>query len=299
MFALVVLNTLCQWFQVKIPPKIAVGKNVSQKKGQNAPNVPPKCLSLFSVSQENPKDPTVLSRALNLSGSILSALSPSCSSHYSYFPKNNYVAKSVKWGGNKFGKVYYGAQSESGHFPTPCWAKNSKKEERNGPKMTIFVFYLNTFVFSDPGLGWFCFVVIFRISGIRRFLCSVPAPQNRNSDPYTSAKVLRYKWEAYRDTNWWCVCNASSQPSCDNFQKHCGQESVWLSSSTRWPKMNLNDCTKNVFGIVFAIISGWSATLSRTPCKIPKAVAPSHFLEDEGAIYLNLSIWDHSSPVIE
>ena len=24
-------------------------------------------------------------------------------------------------------------------------------------------------------------------------------------DPNTSAKVSRYKWEAYRDTNWWCI----------------------------------------------------------------------------------------------
>ena len=23
--------------------------------------------------------------------------------------------------------------------------------------------------------------------------------------PNTSAKVLRYKWEAYRDTDWWCI----------------------------------------------------------------------------------------------
>ena len=25
-------------------------------------------------------------------------------------------------------------------------------------------------------------------------------------DPNTSAKVSRCKWEAYRDTNWWCIC---------------------------------------------------------------------------------------------
>ena len=24
-------------------------------------------------------------------------------------------------------------------------------------------------------------------------------------DPNTSAKVSRYKWEAHRDTNWWCI----------------------------------------------------------------------------------------------
>ena len=24
-------------------------------------------------------------------------------------------------------------------------------------------------------------------------------------DPNTSAKVSRYKWEACRDTNWWCI----------------------------------------------------------------------------------------------
>ena len=26
-----------------------------------------------------------------------------------------------------------------------------------------------------------------------------------NPDPNASAKVSRYKWEAYRDTNWWCM----------------------------------------------------------------------------------------------
>ena len=24
-------------------------------------------------------------------------------------------------------------------------------------------------------------------------------------DPNTSATASRYKWEAYRDTNWWCI----------------------------------------------------------------------------------------------
>ena len=24
-------------------------------------------------------------------------------------------------------------------------------------------------------------------------------------DPNTSGKVSRYKWEPYRDTNWWCI----------------------------------------------------------------------------------------------
>ena len=33
------------------------------------------------------------------------------------------------------------------------------------------------------------------------FLRSVPT----TPDPNTSAKVSRYKWEAYRDTNWWCL----------------------------------------------------------------------------------------------
>ena len=27
----------------------------------------------------------------------------------------------------------------------------------------------------------------------------------RTPDPNTSAKVSRYKWEPYRDTNWWCI----------------------------------------------------------------------------------------------
>ena len=31
-------------------------------------------------------------------------------------------------------------------------------------------------------------------------------------DPDTSAKVSGYKWEAYRDTNWWCILG-SQHPS--------------------------------------------------------------------------------------
>ena len=34
-----------------------------------------------------------------------------------------------------------------------------------------------------------------------RFIGSVPT----TPDPNTSEKVARYKWEAYRDTNWWCM----------------------------------------------------------------------------------------------
>ena len=34
-----------------------------------------------------------------------------------------------------------------------------------------------------------------------RPLGSVPT----TPDPNTSAKVSQYKWEPYRDTNWWCI----------------------------------------------------------------------------------------------
>ena len=42
---------------------------------------------------------------------------------------------------------------------------------------------------SVPCLGWTC------------FNWGVPT----TLEPHTSAKVSRYKWKAYRDTNWWCI----------------------------------------------------------------------------------------------
>ena len=36
---------------------------------------------------------------------------------------------------------------------------------------------------------------------VRVFKGSVPT----TPDPDTFAKVSRYKWEPYRDTNWWCI----------------------------------------------------------------------------------------------
>ena len=61
--------------------------------------------------------------------------------------------------------------------------------------------------------------------------------------PHTSAKVSRYKWEAYRDTNWWCiyyflprgghtfakVSRWKWEVYRDTFQKYRGQGSIWLS----------------------------------------------------------------------
>ena len=35
----------------------------------------------------------------------------------------------------------------------------------------------------------------------RMFMGGVPT----TPDPNISAKVSRYKWEAYRDANWWCI----------------------------------------------------------------------------------------------
>ena len=64
-------------------------------------------------------------------------------------------------------------------------------------------------------------------------------------DPNTSAKVSQYKWEAYRDTNWWCiyyflprsghtfakVSQYKWELYRDTFQKYRGQGSIWLSWS--------------------------------------------------------------------
>ena len=38
-------------------------------------------------------------------------------------------------------------------------------------------------------------------AGCPSFLGGVPT----TPDPNTSAKASRYKWEPYRDTNWWCI----------------------------------------------------------------------------------------------
>ena len=65
-------------------------------------------------------------------------------------------------------------------------------------------------------------------------------------DPNTSAKVSRYKWEAYRDTNWWCiyyflpqgghtfakVCHRNGRCIAILFHMYRGQGSIWLSWST-------------------------------------------------------------------
>ena len=37
-------------------------------------------------------------------------------------------------------------------------------------------------------------------------------------DPNTSAKASRYKWEAYRDTNWWCIL----------YTTFCQEEGIFL-----------------------------------------------------------------------
>ena len=51
---------------------------------------------------------------------------------------------------------------------------------------------------SPPPMGpHFSTLVLGRVGKFE----GVPTTPN----PNTSAKVSRYKWEAYRDTNWWCV----------------------------------------------------------------------------------------------
>ena len=39
-------------------------------------------------------------------------------------------------------------------------------------------------------------------------------------DPNTLARLSRYKWEPYRDTNWWCVCTTFSHEEGILLQKH-------------------------------------------------------------------------------
>ena len=65
----------------------------------------------------------------------------------------------------------------------------------------------------------------------------------KTPDPDTSAKVSRYKWEPYRDTNWWRIyyflprrghtfTKASRykwEVYRDTFQKYRCQGSIWLS----------------------------------------------------------------------
>ena len=79
-------------------------------------------------------------------------------------------------------------------------------------------------------------------------------------DPNTSAKVSRYKWEAYRDTNWWCiyyflpqgghtftkVCHRNGRCIAILFRMYWGQGSIWLS----WFKESVIQEISNILRVV-------------------------------------------------
>ena len=52
-------------------------------------------------------------------------------------------------------------------------------------------------------------ILLTSLGGAKPPLRNVPSSMLRRvpttPDPNTSEKVSRYKWEAYRDTNWWCI----------------------------------------------------------------------------------------------
>ena len=53
-------------------------------------------------------------------------------------------------------------------------------------------------------------------------------------DPHTSAKASRYKWEAYRDTNWSCICYfvpRGRRYFCQNIAIKMGGVSRYFSKS--------------------------------------------------------------------
>ena len=84
---------------------------------------------------------------------------------------------------------------------------------------------------------FFCITLITAANNPAKFGGVLTTP-----DPNTSAKVSQYKWEAYRDTNWWCiyyflptgghsfakVCDRNGRYR-DTFQNYRGQGSIWLS----------------------------------------------------------------------
>ena len=68
--------------------------------------------------------------------------------------------------------------------------------------------------------------------GLLRKGCSSFGGVPTTPDPNTSAKVSRYKWEAYRDTNWWCVYTTFAKRAayfCKSTQIEMGGVSRYFS----------------------------------------------------------------------
>ena len=99
------------------------------------------------------------------------------------------------------------------------YGKNTEKNIKTAQKLSFSGRFRNFSVFflyfrGPTRGGGFCIFFVF--SGFGGFSGSVAGPQDfwcqkdlggvpTTPDPNTSAKVSRYKWEAYRDTNWWCI----------------------------------------------------------------------------------------------
>ena len=70
-------------------------------------------------------------------------------------------------------------------------------------------------------------------------------------DPNTSAEVSRYKWEAYRDTHWWCIyyflpkrrayfCkNIAINDRNGNEPLGCLRRVVWQGSAAKWKSLEI------------------------------------------------------------
>ena len=71
-------------------------------------------------------------------------------------------------------------------------------------------------------------------------------------DPNTSAKVSRYKWEAYRDTHWWCKYYFGRAPK----YRTQGCSRYWRPKfvAREWLKCCKNQCSHS------QAVSGWAWT---------------------------------------
>ena len=93
------------------------------------------------------------------------------------------------------------------------------------------------------------------------FVGGVPTTPN----PNTSAKISRYKWETYRDTNWWCIyiyiyIYMGEPPLFGR---------VWVTKTSILPVFGLKNGQKNSAWIRRNFWSGWLISIQKChyfPC---------------------------------
>ena len=107
------------------------------------------------------------------------------------------------------------------------------------------------------------------------FLCAIP-PQAcfggvpTTSDPNTSAQVSRYRWEAYRDTNWRCIyiyIYIHTRLSAKGRAYFCKSIAIEMGGASRYfSKLSWS-------GVDWILQAFWFATLSPHVLRFPPAVS--------------------------